>query len=428
MSKYRDNKLLFFYQLILAITFVFVFFTNFDVYWNHAIGTPQPKNLVILFGLASLPLLLSFASRIKYISKSLCFWIYGYVFISLTSFILYANYEPIASSEEIRTRILSAVFMLLSSLIFSCPKVLQWVRWEILMITFMNVIANVYSLFYPDNFVTIIEDQSVLETSRAAGFYVDANRATCILVLGLIFSITLLPQKYRLPFIFLIFIGAFVTFSRSGLISFLVVTFIMIFARQIRLFHKKMLFWAVSLGIIAWILLNSIGLSWLNIGNVEETVFENRNLERITQLQPNADKRELDDLSSERLPIVEKTWDEFLESPIWGNGIGYGLKLEADIIGKKSHNMYLSYMLEHGFLGALFLPLLVFCSTHNASRSDKYICFAFSALILIWAFFSHNILEHREFLMSFSLMSTISVTSELEPNFQDSDRKLVFKS
>jgi O-Antigen ligase len=427
MSKDKENKLVLVYQLILATTFVFVFFTNFDVYCSYSIETPQPKVVIFAFVIASIPLLFSLNSRIKYISKTLFYWIYGYLFISLASFVIYSNYQPAASSEELRTRALSALFMLISILIFSCPIVQKWVRYEILLITLMNVIANVYSLFSPDSFVTVFDDQSVSETSRAAGFYIDANRSTCVLVTGIVFSINLLPQKYRLPFIFVIFIGAFVTFSRSGLISFLVVISIMVLKGEILIFNKKVISQALIIGIVACFILNLIGVDWLN-NNVEETVFENKNFERVTQMQFTGQKSEIDELSSSRLPIVEQIWQEFLESPIWGRGIGYGLWLESNIVGKRSHNMYLSFMLEHGFLGALVLPSLLYCCTCNAPINNKAICLAFSSLILIWAFFSHNILEHREFLMSFSLMSTINVTSKPKHKYQGGDSNFLITS
>jgi O-antigen ligase len=426
MSKKKNDNFILYYQCTLATALVFVFFTNFDTYCNYAIGTPQPKILIVLLAIASIPLLLSFPSRVEYISKKIIFWVYGYLFISLASFVIYSNYQPIESSEELRTRILSAFFLLISILIFSCPIVQKLARYEILLITLMNVIANVYSLFSPDSFVTVVDDQSVLETSRAAGFYVDANRAACVLSLGIIFSINLLPQKYRLPFIFIIFIGAFVTFSRSGLIVFLVVMSIMFLKGKILIFHKKILFQVFSIGIITYFILNLIGLDGLN--NVEETVFENQNFERVTQIQLASDKSDVDDLSSSRLPIVEKTWYKFLESPIWGHGIGYGFRLSELNMGKRSHNMYVYFMLEHGFLGVLVFPLLVFCSTHDAPGSNKVSCLAFSALIMIWGFFSHNVLEHREFLMSFSLMSTMNVTSQLEQNSQRRDKNFVLKS
>lgn len=424
MFKNKNDSLRLYYQYALATAFVLAFFTNFDVYLNYAIGTPHPKILIIVFGVTSIPLFLSFSTRINYVSKYLFFWICGYLFISLTSFLLYANYQPIASYEELRTRLLSAFFMLLSVLIFSCPRVQLWVRYEILVITFMNVITNIYSLFFPDTFVTIVDDQSVLETSRATGFYVDANRATSVLILGIVLSINILPLKYRFPFILIIFMGAFVTFSRSGIISFLVVISILIVSRQILIYHQQILSWVLPLIIIYGIVVNLIGLNWLNMADLQETVFENKNLDRITQIQLTTDKRELDDLSSSRLPILEETWHKFLESPIWGQGIGYGLFLESNM-GKRSHNMYLYFMLEHGFLGVLVFPLLVFCSIYNYSGKNKVISFAFSALILIWGLFSHNMLEHREFLISFSLMSTINMTDRIEQKYQMRSSKIV---
>ncbi|BAZ06894.1 O-antigen ligase family protein [Calothrix sp. NIES-3974] len=425
-SSNQENKLIFYYHVILAVTFVLTFFTNFDVYFSHAIGTPQPKVWVGFFGVASIPLLFSLSSRLKYISKTLLFWIYVYIFISVYSYIFYSHYQPIESEEELRTRILSIIFLFISSLIFSSYQVQKIVKYEILLITLVNVIANICSLLYPESFVTVFDHQSVLETNRAAGFYIDSNRATCVLILGMIFTIDIVPVKFRLPFIILLFIGAFVTFSRSGFICFFLVTAIFIYWRKI-LLNNKNISWLILACLLIWMFFNSIVLNSSGI-NVQENLLDNPNFERITQINPMVGKSEIDDVSSSRLPIAEKTWQEFLESPFWGRGIGYGLKLESNVIGKRSHNMYLSFMLEHGFLGSLVLPLLVFCCVCNSAESNFAISFAFVILILVWSFFSHNVLEHREFLMSFSLMSSISLTAEMpvrskvisKKNFQNS--------
>ncbi|MEA5579046.1 O-antigen ligase family protein [Anabaena sp. UHCC 0451] len=413
MSKAKNDSFIVYYQYALATAFICVFFTNFDTYWSHAIGTPEPKIWIIAFAIASIPLFLSFSSRIKYISKALILWIYTYLLISLISYLVYSNDHPQASSEELRTRILSAVFILIAIFIFSkYPRVQNWARCVILVITFMNVIANIYGLFYPDAFVTIVENQSSLATGRSSGFYVDSNRATCVLILGMIFSINLLPQIYRFPFILIIIIGSFPTFSRSGTICLLFVVAILIIKHEIDI--KKSFLWLAILGVFAAIILNIAGTEWLDMGNLADINPAN-SLTRLNLI--NLSNDHIDDSTSDRLSIVKITWSKFLESPIWGNGIGYGLRLgelHPELANIRSHNMYLSFMLEHGFLGALVLPLLVFCSTHNAPASNQAIRLAFSALILTWAFFSHNILEHREFLMSFSLMSTMNITSQIE--------------
>lgn len=402
------------YQFALATMFLLAFFTNFDTYLSYAIGTPPPKFWIVTFAIASTPLILSRKERKNYIPKAILFWVYGYFTLSLISFILYSSDQLQSSIEELNNRILSVIFILTSLLVFSKDfRVQHWSRLIILVITFMNVITNITGLLYPEAFVTIIESQSALETGRSAGFYVDANRAGCVLIIGMIFCIGLFKQRYRLPFALIILVGILVTYSRSALISFLIVIVILISKREIS--SKNLFTWFSIVGFTIWLLLSPAWFNQQSLGGLEDVFLENKNLDRITNIYSGSDNTTFDESALSRAYIAELTWQKFLQSPILGNGIGYGLELANETgLGIRSHNMYLSYMVEHGFLGALILPLLVLFSTKSSCKKTKGMNIAFATLIFFWGFVSHNILEQHEFLISFSLISTMNITNQLQ--------------
>jgi O-antigen ligase len=396
-----------YYQCVLAIAAVLVFFTNFDTYWEVAIAAPSPKIWVAIFWVAATPLLLSLTTRIAYLSKTTLLWLCAYLGISLGSLLL--AHDLVGGSEELKNRLFSIGCLIIFMLLFSQYELVQlWVRRTILFVTPINIAANLYGLVRPEHFATIVESQSILATGRPAGFYVDSNRAGCAVILGLVFGLDLLPPKYRLPLILLSLIGIFVTFSRSAPLIFLVVLAIWFIRREIS--HKQISLWLTLAGIgLTLVLAFSSG----DIGDLEQSGYLNQNtMERITQFQNPLAVKGLDDSALGRVKMVEISWEKITESPLIGWGTGYGLTLAAlhpEYDNIKAHNMYIALMLEHGVLGGLIFPALVFATIYQVPTHQRTISLTFASLVLIWGLFSHNVLEHREFLLTFALMSSMNV-------------------
>ena len=84
--------------------------------------------------------------------------------------------------------------------------------------------------------------------------------------------------------------------------------------------------------------------------------------------------------------------------------------------------MYLLFITEHGIFGIFILPLLVYVVTWHSRGESKDIALAFSAFILLWGLFSHNIVEERYILMSFSLMAAMNMTSRQEQKSKQEDK------
>jgi O-antigen ligase len=398
------------YQCFLAVAFVLVFFTNMDNYLEVAISAPPYVIWLMLFMAATMPLLGDLPSRLRYLSQPVLIWVAAYLAISAASLLLAS--APDTAIEEIKIRFLAIVSIVVGMLIFSQHEFVQtWARRAILVVTPINIMANIYGLIDPAFFVTIVESQSVLATGRPAGFYVDSNRAGCAIVLGLIFGLGLLPPKYRLPVTLVSFIGIFVTFSRSAPLIFLIVLAIWLIRQEIA--AKKLLFWLTLFGVgLAMV----IAMSGGDLTQLEQSGHLNQNtLERLTQFQNPLAVKDLDESAIGRVKIVELSWEKISASPLVGWGTGYGLTLAnmyPEYGNIKSHNMYIALMLEHGLLGVMIFPALLFAAIDKASGRNQTISFAFSALVLIWGFFSHNVLEHREFLLTFSLMAAMNTTAQ----------------
>ena len=65
-----------------------------------------------------------------------------------------------------------------------------------------------------------------------------------------------------------------------------------------------------------------------------------------------------------------------MKRPFFGHGIGY-IREWGDNL---PHNMYLTLMVEHGFMAAILLPLLVLLIAQNATGEAKNLGLFFGSL------------------------------------------------
>ncbi|MDF5706263.1 MAG: O-antigen ligase family protein [Nostoc sp. S4] len=389
----------FYYQSALALGAVFTFFTDINSYlYTSGILSQPPLVWIIAFAIFSIPLL--FSSN-KYIPLSVISWCFGYIFISLLWFVLFSSFGELAF-EELRKRILTVVFLLCMSLIFSQhPKIHYLTRWTIFLAVLMGIFNNFLEFINPVVF------NSLGDGGRAAGFYLNPNSNGCALILGMIFSVSLLQPIYRLPFVSIVGIGVFLTFSRGAILGWLLVVIIFTFVGVLHL--NKLLYWALGIGIF----IISLGSQWWD--ELLQNLNLNQNsLERIAWFQ-NISTSDSEDSADSRLEVAQLAWQMFTKHPFLGNGIGSTLTWNLEI---STHNMYLYYMADHGIIGAFILPLLVYAVTQHARGETKYIGLAFAAFILLWGLFSHNVLEERYILIMFSLMAAMTRASWLEQKYQ----------
>ncbi|MFS0515899.1 O-antigen ligase family protein [Nostoc sp. UIC 10607] len=395
----KKYDLLFYYQCALAVGAVFTFFTEISSYLYTSGSFSQPPLIwVMLFALASTPLLFT---KNKYIPRPVITWCLGFIFISLLWFVLLSIPGEIVV-EELRKRILSVIFIIIMTLIFSSNNDIHiWTRWAIFIAVLMAVFNNGYEFFNPIAF------NSLGTGGRSAGFYLNPNNDGAALVLGMIFSVSLLHPIYRLPFVSIIGIGVLLTFSRGAILGWLVTVIIFTITRILH--PNKLLYWVLGIGTI----FISLGSQW-SAELLQNLSLNKNSLERISWFQ-NISASDSEDSADSRLEVAQLAWHMFTKHPFLGNGIGSTLTWN---MGISTHNIYLYYMTDHGILGAFILPALVYAVTQHAHGETKYIGLAFAAFILLWGLFSHNILEERYILIMFSLMAAMTAASQLEQRFQ----------
>lgn len=386
------------YQRFLAISAVVIFFTNLSIYLFVSELLPIPTFYwVIAFCVAAIPLYLSRSFFRLAMQAIMVRWCYGFLMITG----LWLIFQPSQSSEvvwqEFFTRLWSVVFMLLMLSVFSTEDAQVWARRSILFVVLLVIGINVYELFNPLTFSMVL--------GRSAAFYRNPNMCGMALIIGMIFSIGVLPQRYRIIYALLVALGVFLTFSRAAILGWSVTMLALLISQEIRLQRSWLMgLTGTSLFIFALIpwwddllyQLNSAGALNSNV---------------VARLEWFNNPTFSDPSAAARQEVLEVAWQKLADSPLLGNGVGAAqnlLRVENDI-EISSHNQYLNMMVDHGVIGVLILPLMILALTWSARGEARRISRVFAAYILTLGFFTHNVFDSRFILMSFSLLAAMVV-------------------
>jgi O-antigen ligase len=262
------------------------------------------------------------------------------------------------------------------------------------------VALNIYEFFVPLTFSEV--------HGRSAGLFVNPNLSGEALVLGMILSVIVLPLFWRAPFLLLTGIGIFATFSRAGIGAwFLAVGGLLFFTKVVR---AKDLVWTflLSLLVVGIVLLPKLDAI---LKSMDQAGVINKNTEERLAWLTNPSGVS-DDSSWSRVYVAQQAWRKFADQPWIGSGTG--TSHEAFEIAP--HNQYLSYMVDHGVVGATIVPLLILALIWGARGETRRIGLVFGATILWLSFFTHTILSYGHSLLLFALLAAmVSTESFLAP-------------
>ena len=383
-----------YYRNVLAFLAVTVFCTGWSNYQSEAYpGFGQPKDWILGLSLLSLPLWF-FNPRFKqdFLKVPLVLWCFGFIFVGMLWFLGSSQSE--IAWREARGR-LSAVMLMLSCLmIFASPSAVRSARWAVVFAVLLGTALNIYEFFVPMTFSIV--------HGRSAGLFVNSNISGEALVLGMILGMTVLPLFWRAPFLLVTGIGIFVTFSRGGIGAWVIaVSGLLFFTKGVR---AKDLLWTLLLSLFAVCIFLLPKLDAILMTMDRAGVINKNTEERLAWLTNPSGVS--DDSSWSRMYVAQQAWAKFADQPWVGSGTG--TFREAFEIAP--HNQYLSYMLDHGVLGATIVPLLILALIWGARGETRRVGFIFGTSVLWLSFFTHMILTYGHSLVLFALLAAMIAT------------------
>jgi O-antigen ligase len=383
------------YRSLLTILAIAVFFTNLSNYLFQAgLLSMQPYVWIVGYGLLLAPLAIPAMLTAGLQIPPLAVWAYGFGLVSLLWFL--GSTGSSIALEELETRLLSLVFLLMMLFAFSTAGAQRLARRAVAVAALFGVAINLFELFNPESFSSVL--------GRSAGLYVNPNQSGAALVLAMILGLDAIRPHWRPAFMLIVGLGVTTTFSRSAMLTW-AIAFVLLCAFD--LFRHRRLRGLVGAGLAGMaVVAFVVSPAWAAVqGRLEdEQVLNEDVLGRVSSFSLGQFD---DDSATERADVATLAWEQFSGRPIFGSGTGASIEPPFDV---GPHNIYLALMVEHGFLGLLVFPALVAACTWGAAPPDRMLAATFAAALLALGLFSHNLLSERYALIAYALMASIVAT------------------
>lgn len=358
-------------------------------------GALLPKYVYYAMAVAIAPLIVAHSRMLRsYLATPFIFWTVAMVLLNFMHWL----FQSVGGDSDAAGMTLTRIQYLVLSALIGClfiqarPVLLGWVFVGLaLILTALQLI----DFFFPGTIVPFGTEGVVL--GRAGSTLINANKAAESLVLLAVLGVAVLRPAWRIWLLMLVLPGVLLTFSRSGMVAWSVV---LIAGFGFRLFPRSayvlvLLFIPLAVSTAAGVL--GLILSYVDIDaldNVYDRVMFFLTLETS------------DNSTQERLSVAHFAVESFLSQPVFGNGAGYTHFWGAT--GQAPHNQHLLMLAEYGAVGyALFLWLILLLfrggGYFRSLQSQRSTMVAFAAF-LVFALFTHNMLDNLNWLVSFAFI------------------------
>ncbi len=386
---------------------IFIIFLNMLVFIGFAIYFPIPLYMVYVISTALLYAYYLFTKTTISINMYLIGWMIFYLIVYAIYFI--GDMASSVAWNIFKYPVFFSFFFVSMSLLYGLDDKNCSLSRKI--IAFSGIIGAIMlgiDYFNPGYFAQDLDLEINTTAGRAAALYMNANIAAAVMNLVLILSIDVIPKKYRLLFIVIIFFGIFFTMSRSNIMIFVIISIVFFVQKKINI-----------LGLMVTLISIFIFVTWLSFGGFD--YFSKKYDLEVTQNMQDrvaffkADKNADMSNTNERQEVLQAALNLFMDHPITGVGMG------ATTHGKTSlwpykvgpHNTFAANWAEFGLLGVLFIPLLLFSSTYlifiGNNKELKQLAVLFILFFVTQSFFSHNMLEQPYQLAAAVMLSIIGV-------------------
>jgi hypothetical protein len=266
----------------------------------------------------------------------------------------------------------------------------SWLRPLMLMVFLVAWASIVADYFLPFRAVLQLvspDGSDVVSVDRAAGAFLNPNGAAISMSLMIACMAYLWKSRWNSVFVVLALVAVLLTYSRAGLVSFLLIVGIMAWRGQLPR-GLSILGVGLLIGVAYWMVVDDVLRSENTMDRLR--FFASRDIADILA-------------SDERFLLLQKALVEIAEAPLFGHGWGYSKFWGETIAGQGTHNMYLSGMMDFGVLGLLVWPawcLSLLWGPRQQRRSMAPVALVF----LVYGLFTHNALESHAFLVPVILL------------------------
>ncbi|GIW04820.1 MAG: hypothetical protein KatS3mg059_1440 [Thermomicrobiales bacterium] len=383
------------YRQACVLIAVGVFFTNFANY-SERWGIIPLYWVIFLAGLAA-PLLIAAAALPHLQIRPLVWWSAGFLLMSIAWY--FPSRQDDVAYQEVQTRILSVIFLMLMLFLFARPEEQRLARTGVALAQVLAISLNIYELFHPLTFSKI--------PGRSSGLFENSNQSGAALMLGMILSYAVIPPRLRMPFVIATGAGILTTVSRSAVLGWLLVVMFLVLRGGLSVQRLRAVI-ICGLLVIGFI----FSPAWHNL----ERTLEERgalNLSVLDRLAFFSSGHVRDASANERFAVVAEAWRLFTERPFTGYGTGAARTIPGFSVS--THNIYVFLLVDHGILGLTIIAGLLVGTLWGANRHTADVAWPFAIFLVLWGFFSHNVLEERYILLAVALVASMVASARHQP-------------
>lgn len=386
------------YRLVLGVVAVTLVFSNAWLFlYDQALNPVPPSFLGAALLALGAPLLFHYRTTIVLAHLPLLWWGAGYALVTVFSF-FWSSQSDVAI-QELVTRFFWLALLFIHVIILADSAIHRTLRALVVVVVLLASALNYWDLMHP----------GVLSLSlgRATGLYGNPNIAAQTLTLGMIASIEAIPVRWRGWYAVIVAAGILPTFSRGGIMVWLLVVMMFLWSRTITIKHFVRAFVLV-------VLIGGAGfMVFAGPSRLTALVQMNRALtNQLARVGATGLGTRLSDPSvNERSAVLDKGLEVVAEHPLIGAGLAAAIEWSEDA---STHNIYLLHMVELGPLGIMVYPLFLLsliCGSHGRPRKQTAIL---AACLGLWGLLSHNLVDQWVILLPVSLLAVESALCRYE--------------
>lgn len=373
MLKYINHVLYIFSALCISMIYL-----NVPVYCSNVGECSWSKYLLLL--LVPLSIIMTIF-KIRNFTNLNIYLVFYYSMLCLFAMASYSIFGDIYSLTTLSGYTESFIIIILFSLFFRFSYLNNFNAHNIILIsTLLAVIFNVVDLIKPAEFFQKIEGFNV----RAAGYYINSNNAALAIVIGMVLTIKQIRPSYRIIYAFICLLGILTTFSRGGLLAWLILFGILLSKGIISRLKGTLLL----LSLIFTVTLVPKLIDYLSNFNDEIYLLA----DRLDFFSGEASSSDFTD--DARFELINNSIALFIENPVLGNGSKALLRYGYNQL---SHNQFLAFLVDYGIFS--FLIYLLFIGLLYIKLPSHR---EFMIVLIISSFFSHNIFDSYAFMIAFA--------------------------
>ncbi|MGH2550251.1 MAG: O-antigen ligase family protein [Thermomicrobiales bacterium] len=372
------------YRTFLVVFSVLVFFTNFDQYTEQYGIIPLYWIFATIVLFAPI-MLLAVLNQPIHISP-IVWWCIG--FLVLTSLWYYRSQQAENNYQAVQTRYLSVIFIVLMLFLLADDDNRLLARKLAVVAMLIGASLNIYELFNPMTFSKI--------AGRSTGLFANANQSGQGVVMAMIVGFGVLPPKWRPVLLIIGIAGVLPTFSRSGMLAWGAAVIALYLCQGLHLREVRRLL-IIPIVIIAF----AYSPLW---GSLEDTLTQrgvlNADVRQRLDFVGSGGEDVQDSSALERQELASLAWERFSMQPVlgWGTGAFY---MPPFWLGP--HNTYLAMMVDYGLIGIIVYPSLLVVILIGVNRESAKVAVPIVVALLLYGFFSHNLLEQRMTLLGIAI-------------------------